>query len=492
MSFNLFTTLLDEVENTNLLESSLKGKAGLDGILHTAGFAAMGRSAMLLNQETEPPNLAPRVGSVLEGGAEHLEASGQPTEVAVYARSVSDVLNNTGSFKEAAKAGVNPSLNATQEVVKDLQLKVAVTNEQRALQRGETTAGPGEGANDIDFKAEGSQTQGYIEGVLDQHNMTLKTTLTTTVPTLGAMVKSVKGLDFAGSALDSRASFVNDRVKDLSNALASTTIKKVSGVQLERVFEGYVHAAKFSLFKAGSSLALEAPSVRVAAQLLAMQANMALTEADDIGFVGQWMNQQIKHSWTLGTENIAAVANTKLLLSAGVAKYYGQSGTTIGDKATVTAGVEKAAGIVLDQNGNLTLVNKKKLGIKLSENGSLQIAASKEAQVELTDQGKLVQQAKDTITSKSKTVEVLANSKVVIRVGGSAIVVTPDRIDLNPASAPQVSSPTEFAVDEVPVLDIVFAAPPKPVETQQKEATTLPAKGKRNPIPAPLPYKANA
>jgi len=492
MSFSLFTDLVDQVESTGLLENSLKGKAGFDGVLHTAGFAAMGRAAMLLNEPNPPNNLQSRVGSVLGDGAAHLEDSGQPTEVAAYMRSVSDALVDTGDFQQAAKAGVNPSVSATQEVVKDLQLKTAVANEQRALQRGETTSGPGEGANDVDFKAEGSQTQGYIDGALDQHNTTIKTTLTTTIPTLGAMVKSVKTLNIADSALDARASFVDDRVKDLTNALASTTIKKVSGVQLERVFEGYIHAAKFSLFKAGSSLALEAPSVRVSGQLLALQANIALTEADDIGFVGQWMNQQLKHSWTLGTENIAAVANTKLLMTAGTARYYGQQGTIIGDKKKVTAGVDSAGGLTIDENGNVVVVNKKKLGIKLSESGAIQIAAAKEAQLELTDQGKIVLQAKDMATTKAKTVEVIGNDKVIIRVGGSAIVVSSSKIDLNPSSAPQVSSPEQASVADVPTLDIVFAASPKPSETPQREATSLPAKGKRNPIPAPLPYKPNA
>jgi len=492
MSFSLFTDLLDQAENTNLLENVLKGKAGLDGVLHTAGFAAMGRAAMLLNQEQEPKNLSPRIGSILGDGAAHLEGSSQPTAVAGYMRSVSDVLVDNGNLTSAAKAGVNPSVTATQEVVKDLQLKTAVANEQRALQRGETTSGGGEGANDVDFKAEGSQTQGYIDGALDQHNTTIKTTLTTTIPTLGAMVKSIKGLKVADSALDARASFVNDRVKDLTNALASTTIKKVSGVQLQRVFEGYIHAAKFSLFKAGSSVALEAPSVRLAGQLLTMQANIVLTEADDIGFVGQWMSQQLKHSWTLGTENIAAVANTNLLLTAGTAKYYGQQGTTIGDKKTVVLGVDTAGGLVLDDSGSISLVNNKRLGIKLSESGSIQIAAAKAAQLELTDQGKIVLQAKDTATTKAKTVEVIGNDKVVIRVGGSAIVVSSSKIDLNPSSVPQVSSPEQTSVADVPTLDIVFATPPKPSETPQREATSLPAKGKRNPIPAPLPYKPNA
>jgi hypothetical protein len=487
-----FDQLLDYVEENGVL-TEVAGQAGMDSVYHTAGFAALGRSGMLLNQQEADLELNKRVAELMKGGAEHLSESLNPTPLYDYMASVSaEVGGLLPTLKEMAQAGVNPSVGMLSEVVADLRTKVAVSNEQRALQRGGTTSGGGEGANDVDFKREGSQTQGYAEGVLDQHNATVKTILTTTIPSVGAMAKAVKGIGLASGQLDNRAGFVENRIKDLSNALASTTIKKVTGVKLDRTFESYIHAAKFSLFKSGSSLALEGPSIRLSGQLVTQQGSIVLTEADDIGVVGQWMTQQLKESWTLGTEHIQAVAKTRLVLTAGTAQYFGQSGITIGDKTKLTLGVDGKGGATFDAEGNITLVNSAKLGIKLSESGIVSIAADKGAQIQLNKEGTLTQQAKDSLVSKAKTVEVVGNTKVVIKVGGSSIVVDSSRIDLNPSSSPTVSDPASVSVEDVPVLDIVFVDPPKPAETPQKEATTLPAKGKRNPIPAPLPYKASS
>jgi hypothetical protein len=490
MSFSRFDNLLDHVEDNGLLENSL-GDSGMDGVYHTAAFASLGRAGLLLNQEELGPDTNERLEYLMNTGAAHANDSNQPTEMANYMSAVGGATGTGADLRSKAQAGINPATQALFESLEDTQIKVAVCNEQRALQRGDTTSGGGEGANDFDFKKEAEQTQGYVQGVLDNHNAILKTTLTSTLPSIGATAKSFKEtINTTSTALEARASFVEDSVKSLTNALASTTISKVTGVELDRVFESYIKVAKFSLFKSGSSLALEAPSTRVSGQLVTLQGNLVVTEADDINFVGQWLNQQLKQSWILGTKTANILAKDNFVISAGTAKYYGQTGVTIGDKAKLIAGVADAGGLSFDSAGNALLVNKEKLQIKLGSSGTLDLLAEKGAQVQLTKDGNLKQQAKSTMTSKAKTVEVIGNDKVVIKVGGSSIVVSSSKIDLNPSSAPSVSDLTLVDAEDVPVLDIVFANPPEPVEQPQRKASQLPAKGKRNSLPANLPYSA--
>lgn len=493
MSFSRFDLLLDSVEENGTIEENLN-VAGMDGVYHTAAFAALGRSGLLLNQPSVDPDLDSRLSYLLGKGADHANEASLPTEVAGYMATVSVAVDgDSTNMMNKAKAGMNPAVQSLFESVEDTQLKLATANEQRALQRGETTAGAGEGANDFDFQKEAEQTQGYVQGVLDEHNAALKTVLTSTVPSVGANAKKFKDtVPATNPAMDSRSGFVESTVKSLTNALASTTISKVTGVELDRVFESQIKAAKFMLFKSGSSLALQAPSVRAAGQLVVTQGNLVLTEADDVSFVGQWFNQQIKQSWLLGTKVASILAKDNLVLSAGTAKYYGQSGITIGDKTKLVAGVDESAALSVDASGNLLLVNKESLHIKLGSTGKLDLVAEKGAQLQLDKSGKIVQQAKDSVTTKSKTVEIIGNDKVVIKVGGSSILVTGSRIDLNPSSAPSVSDPAQVSAEELPVLDIVFAAPPEPAEAPQRKAAPLPAKGKRNPLPANLPYNSLA
>jgi hypothetical protein len=353
-----------------------------------------------------------------------------------------------GALAEGAAAGnpeamymgaMGPAMQAVQKLVDHQHKSLSASTEMMAQQRGVRSFEIRESSNEIDPFKENNDTQSYLAGALDRQSEALKTIVTKALPSVSGIASAIKN-EGVSEMVAGREAVVDATVKEMANALTSTTINKTTGTRLNQQYEGSVNHAKFMLNQAGTSIAHEAPVIRSTARLKVLQAKTMLTEADVHDTRARWKYQVVEDSYGVATTDWHIMAKGRAVLSANEAYYFGQQGTTMADKKKVLFAIPK---------GQL---------------GPIPIPGTK-AMARMTDAG---------------VIEITADTKIVLMVGTKSLTITNDRIDMNPLIPPIITPET---------VQVKFVAHAGLARVTDKAAGKLPSKGSRNPVPCAAPTK---
>jgi hypothetical protein len=368
------------------------GHIGPEVAYAASNQAIMTRSLLLIEKnEGNEKETVNRISKMAKVGTEHAKEVTAGGAYTTYMQSLANV--DSGSAMDMVHAGMPAAVTATQDLLDHQQKTMAAATEMLAQARGGTTVESAEEANDINHLKENTDTQAYLSGALEHQHDTIKSVLTKSVPSVAGAAKMLVDAEITDLPT-ARAAHVERIVKETANALASTTLAKTTGVKLDQQSEGHVHQSKFSLQQAGSSIAHEAPVVRQTARMLVHQAQHKLSEADAHDVRGQWLYHLIEKATGFMTGAWQLIVKNELIQTAKKAYYFGQEGTQVGDKTSIT----------LDVDGG-------------------------KAQIDVT------------------------GNKLVIQLGAACIVMDPSgRIDLNPTSKPSPRTVTNKHVDP-PALD---------------------------------------
>lgn len=406
--------------------TQMGGPVGPEIVYAAANQAILTRMGNLINSANvneDNPALTARIKDLATEAAQNSKELSFPGAQAEWFEAIST--SRDSSAAGLFKAGLPAAVKGIQETVKQQQTTAAVLAEMKAQNRGGTTLAAGEAANDINYVRENTDTQNFVSGALKHQYEAIKTVLLKTVSVISGTAKLVADNQLAGGLKQGFSggadyfNFSKNIIKEITNALASTTLIKVSGIKFEQQTEGKVQQAKFIFNQAGSTLSNEAPVIRSSARLNIMQAEMMVNEAHASGFKSVWEHHAVDKAAGFATTDYYVNAKGELTQTANKAHYYGQSGTEIADKDHVTVDVGQG-----------------------------------KAQIHATNTGINIQ---------------FGSASIVLGAGGI--------ININPVSAP---SPSNVQIKYTETQNFEAYA--------DNEASVLPAKGNRNPIPCASPY----
>lgn len=422
--------------------------------------------------------LLSRSARMLEQSKEHTAEITNGGGYTQYVSMLASTAASGGGLQDMVGQGMVGAVTAVKDMTWNQHVGVAVSNEMMANHYGKKSSELQESANQINVTAENADTNAYVNGALSRHTEAIKGVVTKSLPSVGGLAKSAKETGVS-EAPDARAQHVEGLIKEVSNALASTTISKATGARLNQQYEGSINQAKFILTQAGSSLTQEAPVLRNAGRLLVNQAQLVLTEGDALDFRGQWLYQLIDKSYGISTTDLHVFSKGLSVITSKKAHYFGQDETVMADNTKLSLTAGNASQLSLDKEGNAVLVAKTAGG-----NGSLKIAP--DGTVTTTASNATGSAGAQVVMKPNGEVTVTGSTKVTLVVGGSAIVIVDGKIDLNPSAAP---SSTRSAAEGVTNVDVKYmeAAPLQAVP--DKKPAALHAKGARNPIPCAAPWK---
>ena len=341
---------------------TMGGAIGPELAYAASNQAIMTRMVTVINSEntgSADNAIAARIKTMALAGAENASSMSFPGAHGSWfsAVSVSRDATPLGLFN----AGLPASVSAVQSAIDTQQTKMAVLAEMKAQNRGGTTVVAGEAANDINHVQENTDTQNFVSGALKRQYDTIKTVLLKTITTISGTAKTLSDgqvVDALKQGVSGGSDFFNfskNLVKEITNALASTTLSKVSGVKFEQQTEGRVQQAKFMLNQAGSSLSNEAPVIRNSARLNVVQAEMLVSESHASGYKSVWEHHIVDKAAGFATTDFYVNAKGKLTQTANKANYYGQAGTEIADKDHVTIDVGQGKAQVHATNTGITI-----------------------------------------------------------------------------------------------------------------------------------------
>ena len=331
-----------------------------------------------------------------------------------------------GDVESMVKAGNTPSIKLSKDLVRDQSMLAAASGEQMAQLRGQSHTDLKESANDVHLN-ELDDTEHILAGSQKKQLDNAKAFITSSLPYMGSVI-SLLGKNGLTDKHTDLNDFHKRLIKENSNALGTMTLSKATGSKLDQSFEGVVRVSKFAWNQSGFSIGNEAPIIMNSARTMLNQAAVLFTEADSIQSVGQWSNAYLKNSWSVVTKDLGMIATSKMVLSAKTAFLFGQDGLNIADKKLVSMTAEGGSQIRMDKDGNTTIYSTK---------------------------------------------------QIVLRVGQSTLVISSDRIDLNPSTPPDV---------RMVEIKVQYFEPPEPAMIKEKGQAELPIAGPRNPVPGNIPY----
>ncbi len=303
-----------------------------------------------------------RIHTLSAGGAQHASHLTNGNEYEEY-------LSETTQASAPAGGGLPEVINRTRPslgraVANNLQRQqdnVNVSREQMAQSMGRKASDMQESVNSVNATAENKKSGDATSGSLKRQHDSLKDSVTKSIPRIGASATALgtTGL-IAATAHNNRSKHVEGIIKDASNALASTTLDKATGTEVDQKYEGKITQAKFLMFQAGSTFAAEAPVLRNSAKLLILQGSLLLSEGDALDYRGRWSHTIMEESWGLVTKNFHTIARDEAILSGKTSHIYGQEKTIIADKKKV---VIKAEEVVISGGGALIRMAKGKIDL---------------------------------------------------------------------------------------------------------------------------------
>jgi hypothetical protein len=404
-----------------------------------SAYAGLVRVQTILGDPTIDEGIAlKRAAPILATSYEHMREVTFGGPHTAYVGALAEGAAN-GNPEEMYMGAMGPAMQAVQKLVDHQHKSLSASNEMMAQQRGVRSFEIRESSNEIDPTKENNDTQSFLAGALDRQSEALKTIITKAIPSVSGIAHAAKN-EGMSDMLAGRDAVVESTVKEMANALTSTTINKTTGTKLNQQYEGAVNHAKFMLNQAGTSIAHEAPLIRSTARMQVLQAKTLLTEADVHDTRARWKYQVIEDSYGVATTDWHIMAKGKAILSADEAWYFGQSGTTMADKKHVVMAIPKG------QLGPLVLPGTK-------------------AMVRMNDAG---------------IIEVTADTKIILMVGTKSLSISADRIDMNPLIPPIITPET---------VQIRFVAHAGLDRVTDKAAGKLPSKGARNPVPCAAPTR---
>lgn len=366
--------LADLVANAPDALDNFGGHVGPELAYAASNQAIMTRSLLLIEKgdpqrETETVNRIAQMAAVATQHAEEVTYGDAQND---YMKALASI--DTGLAADMVVVGMPAAVAATKKQVGHQQQTMAAATEMLAQARGSTTVGVGESANDIDHVKENNDTQAYLSGAIQHQHETIKKILTKSVPSVGGSAKLIKDAGISTKP-DARAAHVERLIKETSNALASTTLVKTTGVKLDQQSEGRVQQSKFTLMQAGSSIAFESPFIRTSARVLIQQGLMVMTEAESYDVRARWEHHLVEESIGFMTEDFYVTAKGQLTHAVKKAKYHGQEGTEIADLEEVVIDVGQGQAQIRVQ-GNQLLIRLGAACIVMNPNGRIDLNPS--------------------------------------------------------------------------------------------------------------------